>query len=417
MDDDTRRRFLQVSATGVGAALTGCLRLAGTEEETEQTAADAATDTGTPTPVDATAATDTPASTEAADDDGTDTETGTPFPTSLTEQWRQFFEAVGPSLVTDDRIFVPTRDQGVTAVTADGEIDWQTVVASGFVPWHRPTLHDGDLYLSAFEDNVGLFRLDAATGTVADSRSLGPSGGRVAATDDGLVVGTDHNEGSAGSEEQLFGFDRTDLSESWSTADSTQYRGGVGSDGTAIVGFGEGIEARDPATGEIQWSTDLYAIESPIVHEGSLYVVSTVGDTRVLRRFDPTTGEAAWTHENPTNDTVYVRGSNPVFDDGTAYLTSAGSLYSIDAGSGERQWSTEIGKPIDESPAVVDGIVWVVPTTEEGRNRELLGFDVEDGTKMYHDTLLAETVRPLAVDGTLVVQLENQLAAFAVDRA
>lgn len=413
MDETTRRRLLRSSVVGVGAALSGCLRLAGTEDGTE-TGTTEATDTETPTPEDAPEPTETTAST-AEPTEEPETETQTSYPVSLAEQWRQFFEAVGPPLVTDDRIFVPTRNQGVTAVTADGELDWQTVVASGYVPWHRPTLHDGDLYLSAFEDDVGLFRVDAESGDIAESRSVGPSGGPVAATDDGVVVGTDHNEGTAGSEETLFGFDRTALSELWSAGDSTQYRGGVGYDGTAVVGFGAGIEARDPATGDVQWSADLYAIDPPIVHDGSLYVVSTVGETRVLRRFDPATGEAAWTHENPTNDTIYVRGSNPVFADGIAYLASAGSLYAIDAATGERQWAVEIGKPIDESPAVVGGHVWVTPTTQDGRNRELLGYDAADGTRTYHDTLLAETVRPFALDDHLVVNMGNQLAAFAVE--
>ena len=416
MDGNTRRRFLRASAMlGLGATLSGCLRFAGTDDATQEAPPETTRATQ--------AETATPTADDAAQSDGTDTptgetadqpEAGTPFPYSLTEQWRQFFEPVGPPLVTDDRLFVPTRDQGVTAVTEDGEIDWQTVVEAGFVPWHRPTLHDGNLYLSAFEDNVGLFRVDAESGTVAASQSVGPSGGPVAATDDGVVVGTDHNEGSGGSEEHLSGFDREALSESWSDAATTQYRGGVGHDGTAIVGFGEGIEARDPTTGSVQWSTDLYAIDPPIVHDDALYVVSTVADTRVLRRFDPTTGEADWTHESPTDDTVYVRGSNPVFADGSAYLASASSLYSIDAGSGQRQWSVEIGKPIDESPAVVGGVVWVTPTSED-RNRELIGFDATDGTKVYHDTLLAETVRPLAFGGSLVVGMGNQIAAFTVE--
>jgi outer membrane protein assembly factor BamB len=409
MDDDTRRRFLRASALGLGAALSGCLRLAGTEEEIEQTAVNAATDTETQPPDDATRASDTETP-EAG------TETATPFPISLTEQWRQFFEPVGPPLVTDGRVIVPTRDQGVTAVTDDGEINWQTVVASGYVPWHRPTLHDGDLYLSAFEDNVGLFRLDAETGTVADSRSVGPSGGSVAATDDGLVVGTDHNEGSD-YEEQLFGFDPSDLGQFWSKTARSTYRGGTGYEGTAFVGFGNKLEARNPSTGSVQWSVDHYALESPIVHDGAVYLVTEDGGTRILARYDPTTGETTWTHESGTDDTIYVRASSPAFAEGAAYLASEGALYAIDAATGERQWSSEIGGPVGESPAVVGGIVWVVPTTDEGRNRELLGFDAGDGTKMYHDTLLAETVRPLAFGDALVVQLENQLAAFAVDRA
>jgi outer membrane protein assembly factor BamB len=409
MDSNTRRQFLRAGGLcGLGATLSGCLRLANTEESTEQstTAADATATPGETTQPDDT---ETPMATE----ERTETET---YPTSLTEQWRQFFEPVGPPLVTDERVFVPTRDQGVTAVTVDGEIDWQTVVAVGYVPWHRPALHGGDLYLSAFEDNVGLFRLDAETGTVADSRSVGPSGGSVAATDDGLVVGTDHNEGSD-YEEQLFGFDPSDLGQFWSKTARSTYRGGTGYEGTAFVGFGNKLEARNPSTGSVQWSVDHYALESPIVHDGAVYLVTEDGGTRILARYDPTTGETTWTHESGTDDTIYVRASSPAFAEGAAYLASEGALYAIDAATGERQWSSEIGGPVGESPAVVGGIVWVVPTTDEGRNRELLGFDAGDGTKMYHDTLLAETVRPLAFGDALVVQLENQLAAFAVDRA
>lgn len=87
---------------------------------------------------------------------------------------------------------------------------------------------------------------------------------------------------------------------------------------------------------------------SPAIVDERVYVGSSDGTVYAL---DARTGDSLW--EFPTGNSVH---SAPAVDDGYVYVGSSdGHCYAIDAGDGDEHWQFETDGPVTSSPTVVTG--------------------------------------------------------------
>jgi hypothetical protein len=393
------RRRTVVAALGVGA-VTGCLR-AGTQAD------------GSPTG----------APTETGDTTGTPSETATPTgPVSLSQAWGSFFEPDGDPLLADGTLYMGSAS-GVRAIaTSDGTERWRS---NGERVRFAGSLDDDGLYYTTPLEN-GLTRLARGSGEVLASIDFGPTGARPAVAGDHVVVGTDHNAGTDAPPNTLAGFSKTDLSQSWSVSEpDVKYTDGLGYDGRAIVGFGESpyaqIQARDPATGAVDWSLDGYIAAPLQIHEGALYAPLAANGVELVR-IDPASGDVVWRHTlEQRGESSFVFSAAPALHEGRAYLAAYRQVHAIDLETGETDWTATTDQLVDVRPAVVGDYLWVVPRAtpeqeQDGqRNRQLLGFDRESGELQVQLQLTASTRQPFAFGSRLGVLMDDRLAAFDVE--
>ncbi|MBX0325426.1 PQQ-like beta-propeller repeat protein [Halomicroarcula sp. F13] len=389
----SRRTLLATLGTGF---LTGCLRTGADTAPTQTTSTAAQSETATATDV------------------ATATKTPEP-PVSLSREWNAFFEPTGAPFVDGKTIYSGSR-KGVRAIVADdGTERWRTEQELISL---RGTLDNDALYYTSFLE-PGLYRANAGTGAVEATADVGPAGGRPVVTSDYVVVGTDHNSGGDTTNE-IVGLSKRDFSRIWSVSETdTSYGGGIAFDGRAIVGFGtpnqSRIEARNPATGVVEWAVDGYLTAPLQQYDGSLYApVASAGVD--LLKIAPADGTVVWRHTlEQLNDSMYVYTAAPTFDGDRAYFASYSQVHAIDLATGETVWKTTTDRPIKATPAIVGDYVWVVPTAlpDEERNRELYGFDIETGEKVIQTRFAASTHNALSLGDTLAVVMENQVAAFS----
>lgn len=128
--------------------------------------------------------------------------------------------------------------------------------------------------------------------------------------------------------------------------------------------FDGGVVARDASTGEELWRTELnvHPRFGPAVADGTVYATSvgsavfgTTNDPGSVFAVDAASGELQWEHE-----TGEARGS-PVVDADTVYVPSWGDerIYAIDADEGTERWHFDLVASPYQPPAVVDGTLFV----------------------------------------------------------
>ena len=339
-----------------------------------------------------------------------------------TEAWNTGFDARaegGPAVANGTAYTVVTTDADLPATgqvlaydTATGEKRWTSAdvgAATG-----SPAVANGTVYVAtrgtdtdAYEDNGGLYALDAATGEVQWRTENAHRGDPFVA--DGVVYVANAAYDAATGERLWYG---------------TGTLAGV-SDGTAYLHNGSTVWAHDAATGEVQWrarlptsadtvdaegavtsdrvyltvetanashpvyalSTDdgsvawTHAVEAssddvranlvsaPAVHDGSVYV-SARGDTATVHALDATTGDERWSYDTPAdhlsaptvgNDTVYLGGRyfSKLAEVGDTVAPATVAVYALDATDGTERWNYSTGE--------TSGLVAYAPVVDDGR--------------------------------------------------
>jgi polyvinyl alcohol dehydrogenase (cytochrome) len=146
------------------------------------------------------------------------------------------------------------------------------------------------------------------------------------------------------------------------------------SNGRDLVGVGDkggNYHALDRETGEVVWQTSLTpgsvfggVIGSGTFVDGRLVMSSNVGDpktnapTNVSKVFalDPATGEIQW-----TSDELPGKVFGPVTAvKGVAFVgTDANTMYAFDTATGKKLWSFDAAGKVGAGPAIVDGrLLW-----------------------------------------------------------
>lgn len=394
-----RRHFL---AAGGVMGCSGCLRLVSNRDTTSPQAENSPSETVEPT-------------TEART-----TESSTEF----SSVWSNFYHMVGgaSSIQSGDHVYCGTRT-GVRAIsTTTGSTTWEIDASETNTRPHgfAGAANDTYLYFTTNQSDSGaVYQLGLGDGRVRNSLTFGPMGSAPAVTDNYVIVGEEETEDT---QSQLVCLDEDSFEIVWSVDDVVDYQGGVGNDQSAIVAYDNGsenrIESRDAATGEVRWSLSGLLGARMQVHDGALYIPIT-GAGESIWRVNPVTGAVEWKQSIEQDESsMVVRIAPPAVQDGRVYFAANKTVRAFDVSSGESLWEVQTSAPIDSSPVVHDGIVWVTPanpsSSDSDRNRQLLGFDQGSGEQLVDRTMVANTIRPFDFGDQLGVKMDGQLTAYNV---
>ena len=139
------------------------------------------------------------------------------------------------------------------------------------------------------------------------------------------------------------------------------------------------LVALDEQTGAMRWQQGSSATSStPVVSGGMVY---TAGADEIVRAYHTQDGTPSWTFQTggSAGNALIATGAALTVDSGTLYVGSqGGDLYALNPASGKVIWSVATGGPIDNSPAVADGAVFV--NTENG---QILAYRASDGAPAW----------------------------------
>jgi outer membrane protein assembly factor BamB len=175
----------------------------------------------------------------------------------------------------------------------------------------------------------------------------------------------------------------------WSTSDgSFSFTAPAVVDGVVY----SGTNAYEAATGRLLWATNSFGV-SPAVSKHTVYIDSFSG----LCAYAAASGTNLWcTGVNYLPDAP----SGAAVVDGIVYFGSAlGSVFAIDAVTGEQLWSAPIsGSNAASSPAVANGVVYI-------NGDDLFAFDAKTGAKLWSSSILGpvNTSSPAVVEGVAYV--------------
>ena len=153
-------------------------------------------------------------------------------------------------------------------------------------------------------------------------------------------------------------------------------------DGTVYTAGGDGLQALDLETGERQWlaETGDYGPTTPTVAGGTVYAAAD--GPRTIRAHDAATGEVAWSARF-RGDRSY---SSPTVADGTVFAAGGDhTVYALDADGGDLLWQYVADTPIDSSPTVTGGTVFV--GSAEGVHAIRTDADRSTGSRVALGTL------------------------------
>jgi outer membrane protein assembly factor BamB len=175
-------------------------------------------------------------------------------------------------------------------------------------------------------------------------------------------------------------------------------------DGTAYVGSEDSnLYAVDVGTGKQRWKflTGKSRSSSPTVVDGVVYVGGG-SDTAVLDgggnedgyvyAIDAGTGKQRWRF------TTRGRVENsPTVVDGVVYACSlSGTAYAVDAGTGKQRWKFTTRGLLNSAAAVVDGVVYV-----SSEDSNLYALDAATGKQRWKFATGKYVSAPTVVDGTV----------------
>ena len=183
----------------------------------------------------------------------------------------------------------------------------------------------------------------------------------------------------------------------------------VVADGTVYVGSGFKVYALSLADGTVKWVTesDYQTGYASTALYDDLLLVSCIGDEEgELLALDRENGDVVWHDPAPVS-------TGPTIVEETIYVgttAEGGSLYAIDAETGDERWSTVLssdfetaGLPSSE-PAIVDGSVYVTGTAEdageEPRGR-LLSLAEDGSIQWEHGVSGRVQSSPAVADGSV----------------
>ena len=346
----------------------------------------------------------------------------------------------------------------VALAAADGEIRWETSLSQP--PADYPRTHDGDCYLATGTSN-------GIAGVDQHLRRFGAGGSEQWDTDpvdsflhllgfgDGTAyLGTSDDEiGVSG--QSLFGTALADGSREWEIDAGDATRGWF-HDGQLLVESGmRSLAAHDPADGTERWFFEgepLYDSHRRLARADGTAFVEPPGDARGIASLDLADGSTGWSilpEDVPTFTTTgaatdgdhlvvteyggYVLGvdpadgtelwrfrangetrDEPVLGDGVTYVgTHGGSVYALDAATGEKQWSRPAGGRLTRLSIDGGNLVAFTSPKESGG---LVSFDASDGTERWRYETSADLTRPVLGPEHVYVVDEREGAVLALAR-
>lgn len=212
-----------------------------------------------------------------------------------------------------------------------------------------------------------------------------------------------HDSGNTGYAPDLTG--PTDPATAWryATCDPMDEAAPTVADGTVYVANTQrpSVYAFDAATGDIEWTVEEGGSQTaPAVTDDAVYVSG-----RSVLALDRADGSVRWRYDG---DEQYPSASAATIVDGVVYAGGGirdGTLYALDARSGEAVWTADTGgESLQDPPAVAGGRVYI--TDFDGRLRS---FDAASGGDRRTLTEEGERVLqpPVVADGTVYAAFDG----------
>ncbi len=268
--------------------------------------------------------------------------------------------SVSGAAIADGRVYLGGIDGKLYCVDeATGETLWESsqIDATGYFGLtSSPLAYEGKIYALSTSDGV-LHAFDP-DGTVA----------WIFETGDGVSLftspaGYDGKIYCAGNESQVFCIDPETQSAVWisNPGGSVKSSPVIGEDGTVYYTTDSLCCALDGTTGTELWNSSVAGTTAtPALARGRIYAGASDG----LRCLDASTGEEAWRF--PAKGVTVA----PVVAGDLAYIATneeTGTVYAVDAGTGDEVWSYTLDAPgggayaafYASSPAVSDGVLYI----------------------------------------------------------
>ncbi|WP_455448104.1 outer membrane protein assembly factor BamB family protein [Natrinema thermotolerans] len=177
------------------------------------------------------------------------------------------------------------------------------------------------------------------------------------------------------------------------------------------------VSGRMLASGEAEWSvkTDGSIGGSPTIVDGTVYTGSDNRPntpTGTVYAIDAATGDERWSTDVRTVDT------SPTVVDDTVYVDASSTIRALDAETGDQLWERPMGGAVETAPTVVDGTVFL------GDANTVVALDAATGEQNWEfrtQELNAST--PTVVGGTVFVGSSPNVkdsddgGIFAIDAA
>ncbi|NLA37785.1 MAG: PQQ-binding-like beta-propeller repeat protein, partial [Methanomicrobiales archaeon] len=303
---------------------------------------------------------------------------------------------------TDGCLYCVDEETGETLWESDriDETAWFGLTSS-------PLVYDGVIYtLSASDGVLHAFNLD---GTVAWIFETG--NGVLSFTSPSACDGKIY---CAGNRSQIFCIDPSTQSAVW-----TFYQGGsvksspvIGEDGIVYFTTSSRLYALDGATGTELWNSFVTGTAAtPALAGGRIYAGAYNG----LHCLDMSTGDEIWHFPASEMNVAPVVAGSLVY---AATNEAAGTLYAVDAGTGEEVWSYTLEVPADgtfaaffaSSPAVSDGVLYI-----GAENNRFYAFGDGESTEPVF-TGWSGTVQLMDGQVFTIVPSNNESAAYVINR-
>lgn len=258
----------------------------------------------------------------------------------LAPNWSQGeFDAAHTAYNTREQVLSP---QNVGRLT----LAWSVPIPGGI--WASPIVSDGRVFLGDGEGAMHAF--DAATGRELWSNSAEPGAFFVdsAASHDGLVY-------ASAIYRPLRTYDAATGRLGWSADRCPSVRASpTGADDVLYLAcFTGSLVALQPRTGRVIWKVAggccVYD-QAPVVDRGRVFQMRT-NDT--LTAYDTASGAVLWRQSEFSIGTMASAG-------GTLFFNHYPDVVAVDEATGQELWRAPVGSGGSGSPAVADGMVFVV---------------------------------------------------------
>jgi outer membrane protein assembly factor BamB len=327
---------------------------------------------------------------------------------------------VGTPVVVGGIIYVALAGYGgaaghlVAMAASDGSVLWNRELEVGSGELFTPAIANGIAYITSARNtslSVGgsLYAFDAASGDqlwrVDGTASTSP-----VVADGKVFVGG----GEEGSPADIVAYNAGSGAVLWTDQAGRYPQPGAPavSHGRVFVERDDGLYAFDEANGAELWHRAVPGGEgryAPVVRAG----IVLVGEEGV-QALDATTGDPRWTYR-PVTGVPFATGMLVVAD-GIVYAHIGAQLVALSLTQGVVRWSRTMDPNpfliFDSSPAVANGVVYIVGTPKD-RN-QLLAY----GTGGYLKRAIpASGLDPIVSNGTIYLGRDSTLSAFRLRSA
>lgn len=188
---------------------------------------------------------------------------------------------------------------------------------------------------------------------------------------------------------------------------------------TVYVGSDKTLYALDTNTGDVKWTYEANGrVASPTIASGSVYFgTNTLAAGHRVYALDAATGSLKWSYiaESPVE-------TSPAVADGMVYVTAGPLLYALDAATGTLRWR-HVTMGLALSPALVDGVVylssyWYPRPYDQPYDSKIEALDAETGSLIWtHPVGDALPSPPTVANGVVYGASYGLNGVFAVDAA